>query len=590
MSDQLIEQTTDVPAAAAAGAARNTVADHSTNRETTMNQTTIAEVQTNSPSVPESNHPGDQQPRTPSLDSTALPRESRAAGLWTGLWKTLPTLAVMAVLAGLGYAGHHTGWKFPKFSELNGSAAAIPDDWCAEHGVPESQCVECNPDEFPKPKDHGWCKIHGVHQCPLHHPEVAQTKATPQITQADLDRADRALQLRPRPENNFACKNPGRRIQFASVEAVKKAGIDVELVERAPSMESIAVTGEIRYDGTRLARLSSKSAGTVWRVDKQVGDRVQQGELLALIDAVDVGRAKSQLLAALAQEKLQQQIQIRLQGLADKGIIPGRQLQEAETALSQARTQVLSARQALINLGLPISVDRFAGLSERQVAAQIQFLGLPKEITDKFDPNTTTSNLLPVTAPLDGAIARRNVVAGEVVDSARVLFEVVDTRQMWLVLSVPLEEAKYVKAGQMVKFRADDGGRAVTGRITWMSSTADPQTRTVQVRANLPNADHQLRGETFGLGRIVLREEKDAIVVPNSAVMWDGSCHVVFVRDKDYFKKGAPKVFHTRSIRPGVKMADFTEIIAGVLPGEVVATAGSDVLRAQLLKNNLGAG
>jgi hypothetical protein len=39
-----------------------------------------------------------------------------------------------------------------------------------------------------------------------------------------------------------------------------------------------------------------------------------------------------------------------------------------------------------------------------------------------------------------------------------------------------------------------------------------------------------------------------------------------------------------------VKNREFTEIIAGVLPGEVVATTGSDVLRAQLLKNNLGAG
>jgi len=537
---------------------------------------------TERPATPQSDHPP--------AESAAVPRKGLAAGLCVWIWKTLPALAVMAVLAGLGYAGHHTGWKIPKFSEFNGSAAVVLDDWCDEHGVPESQCVACNPDEYPKPQDHGWCKEHGVHQCPFDHPDVAQVKVTPQIALADLERARRALKLRPRIENNFACNNPGRRIQFASPEAVKKAGIDVEPVERSRIVEFISVTGEIRYDETRLARLSSKSAGTVWRVEKQIGDRVKRGEILALIDAAEVGRVKALLLTALAQENLQQQIQKRLRVLADKGIVPGRQLQEATTALSQARTQVLAAQQALINLGLPIAIDRLRGLSERQLTTQIQFLGLPNRLIKRFDPATTTSNLLPITAPLDGIVATRNVVAGEVVDSRKVLFELVDTKQMWLVLSVPLEEAKHVRTGQKIKFLADDASHEITGRLAWISTTADPKTRTVQVRANLPNTNNSLRSETFGLGRIVLREEKAAIVVPNSAVMWDGSCHVVFVRDKAYFKKDAPKLFHTRSVRPGAKTGTYTEILAGVLPGEVVATAGSDVLRAQLLKNNLGAG
>ena len=546
----------------------------------------IAEkIHADPPPLTNAQHPGgtprEAHPRSPA---------GHPVGRLMWISKTLPTLAVIAVLCGLGYWGHHTDWKIPTFSELTGTTTSVPDDWCNEHSVPESQCVECNPDEFPKPKDYGWCKVHGVHQCPLHHPDVAQVKEAPQVAKVDLDRADRALRLKPRPENNLACKNPGRRIQFASHESTVKAGVDVELVERSLVVESIATTGEIRYDETRVARISSKAAGTVWRVEKQVGDHVQRGEILALIDAAEVGRLKAQLLAALAQEKLQQQIQTRLEGLTDKGIVPGRQLQEAEAAMTQARTQVLSAEQVLTNLGLPVTVDRFRGLSERQVAAQLRFLGLPEKLTDQFDPATTTSNLLPVTSPLDGIVATREVVAGEVVDSANVLFELVDTKQMWLVLNVPLEEGQLVHVGQKLDFLADDASNEITGQITWMSTTADPKTRTVQVRANLSNAEGRLRNETFGTGRIILREEKDAIVIPNEALQWDGSCHVVFVRDKDYFADAAPKVFHTRSVRPAAKDEKYTEIIAGVLPGEVVATTGSDVLRAELLKSNLGAG
>jgi cobalt-zinc-cadmium efflux system membrane fusion protein len=78
--------------------------------------------------------------------------------------------------------------------------------------------------------------------------------------------------------------------------------------------------------------------------------------------------------------------------------------------------------------------------------------------------------------------------------------------------------------------------------------------------------------------------------VPSEAVQWDGSCHVVFVRDRRWFEKGPYKFLHTRTVRPGVRDGKYTEIIVGVLPGEVVAAKGSGVLRSQLLKNNLGAG
>ena len=80
-------------------------------------------------------------------------------------------------------------------------------------------------------------------------------------------------------------------------------------------------------------------------------------------------------------------------------------------------------------------------------------------------------------------------------------------------------------------------------------------------------------------------------MVPSEAVHWEGCCHVVFVRDKGYFdSKDSPKVFHVRTVRLGAGAGRLTEIVAGVLPGEVVATKGSDVLRAELLKNNLGEG
>lgn len=523
--------------------------------------------------------PSEQQP------VGSVPR--RFAG-W--LIRSIPTAIVLTVLAALGWWGHHSGWALPKFSEVTGEAAALPDDWCEEHGVPETMCVECNPDQYPKRELHGWCKVHGIHECPLHHPDVTQLQSLPEIETRDVDRAERALKLRPRPENNSTCQNPGRRIQFASRDAATKAGVDVEPVLRSPIVESFQATGEIRYDETRIVRLGSKAAGTVWRVEKQVGEKVEKGELLALIDAAGVGLAKAELQQALAEWQFNTATYQRFKPLAASGATSKAKVLDAEIAVRKSWVRVRGAHQSLVNLGLPFPLGNVQSLAESELAARLHFLGLSRVATSELDPAATTSNLLPVTAPLSGVVVSRDAVAGEFVDTNKLLFTVADTSQMWLRLNVPLEEAGYVATGQKVNFTADGAADPVNGTIDWMSTSADQKTRTVSVRATLRNTDGRLLNETFGIGTVVLRDESDAVVIPNDAVQWDGSCSVVFVRDKAWFEDRSPKLFHTRSVRVGAKTDDFTEIIAGVLPGEVVATLGSDVLRAQLLKNNLGAG
>lgn len=501
-------------------------------------------------------------------------------------------LLIVGMLAGIAWWGHSHGWSVPKFSALAGSDEAPVEAWCPAHNVPSSICIECRPDLLPAAPAYGWCKEHGVANCPLEHPDVVQTAEAFVVTPEMRERAARALAVRPRPENNSRCTLHVRRIQFASPEAVAKAGVDVDVVAQERVVEAISANGEVVYDQTRMAHLASRVAGTVWRVEKQVGDRVNRGELLALVDAAEVGRAKSDLLQAMAQARLQDANVARIAPLVYDGIIGERQLQEAEAARSQARIRVATAQQALVNLGLPIDVAELGDASTDEIAEQIRFLGIPEAIVDSLDPGSTTSNLFPLRASIEGVIVARHVVEGEVVDASKTLFEVADIERLWLMLSVRQEDAPLVTVGQPVLFRPGDNSaqEEVSGSVGWISTAADDETRTVAVRVDLPNAGGRLRANTFGTGRIVLREEAQAVVVPSEAVHWDGNCYVVFVRDKHYFDEGAPKYFHVRSVRPGVKQRDVTEIIAGLAPGEVIASRNSVVLEAQLLKANLGAG
>ncbi len=510
----------------------------------------------------------------------------RAGLAWLG--RGLPTVLVLAALCGLAWWGHSTEWAIPSFAALNGSEVKEKDDWCDEHRVPESQCVECNPDLLPHGKDYGWCEDHGVHNCSLEHPEVAQLPESPSVTAADQERARRALALMPRPGNDPDCKLYKRRIQFASHDAAEKAGIVVKEVGRAPLVESISANSEVTYDPGRVARLSSRVPGSAWRVPRGVGDEVKRGEVLALVDAGEVGKVKAEFLQAAIQVDLKRDFAANAKRAWERAALPEADLRAAQASLREAEARLQAAVQGLVNLGLPITADDVKGLGPDDLSRRVQFLGLPESIVRDLDPKTTTANLLPIVAPLDGTVVARDVVAGEVVDATRALFVVADVRRMRVTLNVREEDARRVKVGQPLRFRPTGADEEVSGTVEWISTAADEKTRTVKVRAALPNDGGHLRANTFGQGRIILREEPEAVVVSSEAVHWEGDCFVVFVRDRNYLAEGAPKVFHVRTVRLGVKGADTTEIIAGLLPGEQVATRGSGALLAGLLKDKLG--
>lgn len=510
-------------------------------------------------------------------------------GFWPWVRATLPTLVVIVMLAGLAAWGHEHEWKLPKFSSLLGQSAAPEPEWCDEHNVAEEECIECQRKLVPLGKNLGWCKEHGIAPCTLHHPEVAQLNKPPRVSAGDLERVRQALDLLPREKNNSRCRLHERRIQFASVEAMDKAGVDIAVARQRPILEAIVANGEVHYNENQVAHLASRVGGTVWRVEKQVGDVVHVGDVLVLIESVEVGRAKSEFLQSIGQARLKQATADRLKPLVSEAVVSRRQFQEADAALEESRIHVRSAQQTLINMGLPVEADDLTDLTTKQIAERIQFLGVPDRIADELGGAQTTSNLIPLRASLDGVVVERHVVPGEVVDTRTTAFSVVDLSKMWLTLDVRQEEIKYVRIGQEVLFRPSDNPDEadLPGSVAWISTEADHQTRTVKVRVDLPNDAGTLKANTFGTARIVLRREPQAVVVPSQAVHWDGCCHVVFVRDRD-FLKSEHKFFHVRKVRIGVKEGDTTEILAGLFPREVVANKNSVVLAAQLNKSRLG--
>lgn len=480
---------------------------------------------------------------------------------------SVPMLLTFTLLAGVAYWGHRTEWTFSLVEHREHAQAEKAEDLLTTEAV-------SSPGK--------WCEQHGVAACPLCDPSIAQVlKPLEPASADDLERVKKAFAVRERAINDPKCLTSGDSVRVASKEAAEKLGIDVAPVWEAAMTETISASGEVSFVATRVARLAARVPGTAWRVTMQIGDPVKAGDLLAVIDAAEVGKAKAELLQALVQVRLKTQALANLKNAP----VPERQKREAEAARRDAEVRLLSAEQALVNLGLQVKSAEFGKLEVDDIAKQLQRLGLTRELSKISAEADLPGTLLPVRAPLDGVVMQVDVIAGEVVDSEDVLFVVADARQMWVNLNVPATDARWVQIGQVARFRPDGIKVEFAGQVDWIGTSADETTRTIPVRVIMPNADGKLRASALGVGRIVLREEPHAITVPNEAVQKVGGCEVVFVRDKDFLKPNGPKVFHARMVRTGAKDATNTEVIVGVALGEVVATKGSTLLAGELQRS-----
>lgn len=296
--------------------------------------------------------------------------------------RTTPTFLVLAILGAVAFAGHHTGWKVPKFSDMIGGSAEGKDDWCEEHSVPESICVECDESLMPRIKS-TWCRKHGVHNCPFERPDIVQTKSTPVVSQEDLARADRALAMKERKANGQKCKIHHRRIQFANADVMDKMGIDIRPVSTGPIVETVSASGELAFEQPLVAPVSAPVAGRLWHVTEKgaQGSHVRRGDVLALVDAAEVGKAKGELLQAFAQAELRKRTVDMLKPLVPIGAASQSQLHEAELGFREARIRLMVAERSLANMGLPIRVDELKASSTEDLSNRLVLFGLPENIT-----------------------------------------------------------------------------------------------------------------------------------------------------------------------------------------------------------------
>src|SRR5262249_46064757 len=155
--------------------------------------------------------------------------------------------------------------------------------------------------------------------------------------------------------------------------------IEWETVRAEPVDQFVEANAVVGYDQTRVAQLSSRVPGFVWKVTVHVGQFVHEGDVLALVDSQEVGQAKADFMQEYAASTFAATRLERLRGQFKDAAASEASLREAERNLWEARVRRFNAQQKLVNLGFQIDLGQWKDEEPEKLAQRIQLLGLPEK-------------------------------------------------------------------------------------------------------------------------------------------------------------------------------------------------------------------
>jgi cobalt-zinc-cadmium efflux system membrane fusion protein len=395
-----------------------------------------------------------------------------------------------------------------------------------------------------------------------------------------------------------------------SEEGARNAGLEHAPAEERTVEEFVEAPATLDFDHDLYAQLAPRAAGMAWRVDRKVGEFVPKGGLLALVASPTAGTAKAEFLTASVQHSIRTKLLDRLHAAGDS--VPERQVREAELSVREGKVRLVNATHALANLGLVVRPEALRGLGDDQLARKVRLLGLRREDLHGTSEDELPGDLLPLTAPFDGWVTRRDVVVGEAVGPAKPVFHFSDVRHLHVDMDVRLEDVGRLAVNQEVTFRTVTG-QSAAGRLKRISPEVNARTRTVTAHAEVENSAGLLRPGTFGKAQVLVRRMPAALTVPDGALQWDGGSYRVFVQlDASTYD---PRVALVEARSAGrTALRDARVLLAaslaggfagGPLPGlaglplsrralrevrkgERVVTTGSHVLKSEMLKGRIG--
>lgn len=321
-----------------------------------------------------------------------------------------------------------------------------------------------------------------------------------------------------------ACGHGAAGEDAASGDVQPVVGAKTAVVSAQPFTETVGAIGSVTPRAGHVATLGAPAPARVTRVLVATGAHVSAGQPLVELDRTLFQAAAQSAEAALAAAERTYE---RTRRLAEEGIAPRKDAEQAAAELARARADAVTARRSAL--------------------------------------------LSTLRAPIGGVVTRMTAVLGATADPSQPLVEVADPSTLDVLLEMTPGDAARVHAGAEVTL---DAGQNATGeplgagRVSDVAGAVDSATRSVAVRVRASAPRRPLRiGETV-FGQVAVATVPNAIVVPIEALVPEGEEFKVFVVDSS-------GVAHGRAVQVGGRTAKVAEITAGLAVGERIVTYGA---------------
>ena len=325
------------------------------------------------------------------------------------------------------------------------------------------------------------------------------------------------------------------------------------------------LTGEFRpYQSVEI---SAKVAGYLKSISVDVGDRVQTGQLVAILEMPELNdelaragaerkradaellRANGELERAEANRELVDVSYTRLAAVtkSEPGLIARQELDEALARKRSADAQVTAARAALAS-------------AEHQVDAA-------KAAEQK---TRTMLDYARITVPFAGMITKRYTDPGAMIQSMPLL-RLAEISRLRLVVPVPESQVPHIAFGTPVEIKVTSLARVVRGTVARFTGDVQLATRTMDVEVDVPNPDGKLVPGMYADAIITIEKRDNARSIPVQALVTrEGKRFVMVVKDN---------TIEERPLETGIETAETLEVVKGVQTGELVIVSNKGQLK-----------
>jgi len=332
----------------------------------------------------------------------------------------------------------------------------------------------------------------------------------------------------------------GRNVAVPEGSPVR-ARLAIAPVAEQDIKRDLVLPAMVEADPARLIKVLPPLAGRVTQLTAELGQRVEAGQPLVVIDSPDLGSAyadydRAKVLLALALKNRDRQ-----RGLAKIGGAAEKDLQQAETDYVTNEAEL------------------------RRAEARLKQIGVDAETPEK-------ARTVTVTAPMSGSVIELDVAPGAYWnDSTAALMTIADLRTVWVTAMVPEKDTALVAKGQPVDVVfAAYPTETFKGRVLFVSDVLDPDTRRTKVRIAFDNPDTRLRPGMFANATFHAPAQR-ASVVPSSALVLKDDASQVWIET-------APWAFESRSVDIAFQQGEQVVLKRGVKPGERVVVKGGVLL------------